>query len=189
MISPVHQVLRDGTRERHETLDQGLALADGDVSRDHYLNYLRTLLGWLEPVEQRLWQLDWPAPLRASARAGKSALIRADLLAAGDAAPVAHCTDVPAPDEADAYALGVAYVVEGSQLGGRFLAKRLEDVTPPLPLSYLRGYGDEVGALWKGFLQHLDSAAQGQEARALQGAQDAFDSLTAWLRSQRALQA
>ncbi len=189
MISPVHQVLREGTRERHDALDQGLALADGDVSRAHYLNYLRALLGWLEPVEQRLWRLEWPAAMQAPARAGKGALIRADLQAAGDARPVAHCADAPEPDQADAYALGVAYVVEGSQLGGRFLAKRLQDVTPPLPLGYLRGYGDETGALWKGFLLHLDSAAQGQEAHALQGAQDAFDSLTAWLRSQRALPA
>lgn len=186
MISSVHQVLRDGTRERHETLDQGLALADGGVSRAHYLAYLRALLGWLEPVE-RLWQLDWPAALRASARADKSALIRADLQAADDTAPVPQCPDAPAPKAADAYALGVAYVVEGSQLGGRFLAKRLADIVPPLPLRYLQGYGEEIGALWKSFLLHLDSAAQGQEARALQGAQDAFDSLTAWLRAQRVL--
>lgn len=72
MISPVHQVLRDGTRERHDTLDQGLALADGNVSPARYLAYLRALLGWLEPVERRLWQLTGrpacrprPAPARA----------------------------------------------------------------------------------------------------------------------------
>jgi len=81
----------------------------------------------------------------------------------------------------------VAYVVEGSQLGGRFLAKRLEDAKPPLPLSYLRGYGDDTGALWKGFLLHLDSAASGHEAQALQGARDAFDSLTVWLRAHGAM--
>lgn len=108
MISPVHQVLRDGTRERHDTLDQGLALADGNVSPARYLAYLRALLGWLEPVERRLWQLDWPAGLQAAARAGKSALIRADLRAAGDAAPVPACPDAPAPQAADAYALGVS---------------------------------------------------------------------------------
>lgn len=187
MISPVHQVLRDGTRERHDTLDQGLALADGDVSPARYLAYLRALLGWLEPVERRLWQLDWPAGLQAAARAGKSALIRADLRAAGDAAPVPECPGAPAPQAADAYALGVAYVVEGSQLGGRFLAKRLENATPPLPLGYLRGYGEDTGSLWKGFLLHLDSAARGHEAQALQGARDAFDSLTVWLRAHGAL--
>lgn len=189
MISPVHQVLRDGTRDRHETLDQGLALTDDDLSQARYLAYLRALLGWLEPVERQLWRQDWPAALRAPARSGKSALIRADLRAAGDATPVPQCPDAPAPQAADAYALGVAYVVEGSQLGGRFLAKRLEDAVPPLPLRYLRGYGDDTGPLWKGFLAHLDSAARGQEAQALRGAQDAFDSLTAWLRDQRALPA
>ena len=88
MISPVHQVLREGTRDRHETLDQGLALTSGDVDRADYLNYLRALLGWLEPLEQRLWQLDWPDSLQARARAGKSDWIRADLADAGDAAPV-----------------------------------------------------------------------------------------------------
>lgn len=188
MISPVHQLLRDGTRDRHEALDMGLALADGNVSPARYVAYLRAMLGWLEPVESRLWQLDWPASLRAADRDGKSALIRADLRAAGDSAPVPQCPDAPRPLAADAYALGVAYVVEGSQLGGRFLAKRLEAADPPLPLRYLRGYGDEVGSLWKGFLQHLDVAAQGQETQALKGARDAFDSLAAWLRDQGALQ-
>ena len=189
MISPVHQVLRDGTRDRHETLDQGLALTAADLDPTRYLAYLRALLGWLEPVEQPLWRLPWPAGLRAATRAGKSALIRADLLAAGDAAPVPQCRDVPMPQAADAYALGVAYVMEGSQLGGRFLAKRLQDAVPPLPLRYLRGYGDDTGPLWKDFLGYLDDSARGQQAQALRGAKDAFDSLTAWLRAQRVLRA
>lgn len=191
MIPPVHQALRLGTRERHELLDRGLGLTSGDVDRAAYLNYLRALLGWLEPLEQRLWALDWPGSLQARERAGKSAWLRADLAAAGDTAPVPLCGKIPVPQAADAYALGVAYVVEGSQLGGRFLAKRLQDAAPALPLRYLRGYGAQVGPLWKGFLLHLDSAAgaQGREAAALQGARDAFDSLTDWLRSRDALRA
>lgn len=189
MISPVHQVLREGTRERHETLDQGLALAEDDIDRNDYLAYLRALLGWLEPLEQRLWQLDWPRALRAPERAGKTAWLYEDLQAAGDTAPVVFCQHAPDVAAPDAYALGVAYVVEGSQLGGRFLAKRLQAVAPDLPQRYLRGYGEQVGPLWKDFLLYLDSeaAALGGEARALQGARDAFDSLTAWLRGQGAL--
>ncbi|AVJ29439.1 biliverdin-producing heme oxygenase [Achromobacter spanius] len=191
MISPVHQVLREGTRERHETLDQGLALAEDHVDRGHYLAYLRALLGWLEPLEQRLWQLDWPQSLRARERAGKTVWLHEDLNAAGDAASIVHCEHSPQVAKADAYALGVAYVVEGSQLGGRFLAKRLQAVAPDLPQRYLHGYGDQVGPLWKEFLLYLDSeaGALGREAQALQGARDAFDSLTGWLRSQGALRA
>lgn len=189
MISPVHQRLRDGTRDRHEALDQGLALTSGDMDRAGYLNYLRALLGWLEPLEQRLWQLDWPDSLQASARAGKSDWIRADLAAADDAEPVSYCADAPRIEAADAYALGVAYVVEGSQLGGRFLARHLADVTPALPLRYLRGYGEALGPMWKTFLEFLNSeaGAQGREDHALQGARDAFDSLSAWLHSRHAL--
>lgn len=201
MISPVHQVLREGTRERHETLDKGLALAEDHVDRGHYLAYLRALLGWLEPLEQRLWQLDWPASLRAAERAGKTAWLHEDLNAAGDPAAgdpaagapasVVHCPQPPQVTAPDAYALGVAYVVEGSQLGGRFLAKRLQAVAPDLPQRYLRGYGEQVGPLWKEFLLHLDTeaGARGREEQALQGARDAFDSLTNWLRSQGALRA
>lgn len=191
MISPVHQVLRDGTRDRHEALDLGLALAEGDVDRGNYLTYLRALLGWLEPLEQRLWNLDWPQRLRAGERAGKTAWLYEDLKAAGDATPIAHCAHPPQVAAPDAYALGVAYVVEGSQLGGRFLAKRLQAAAPDLPRRYLRGYGEQVGPLWKDFLLYLDSeaGASGREAQALQGARDAFDSLTVWLRSQGALRA
>jgi heme oxygenase len=189
MISPVHQALRAGTRERHETLDQGLALTGDDIDRASYVTYLRALLGWLEPLEQQLWQLDWPGSLQAPVRANKSAWLREDLVQTGDTAAVPRCEDWPALQAPDAYALGVAYVVEGSQLGGRFLARRLQDVAPALPLRYLHGYGEQVGPLWKEFLLYLDSeaGAQGREAHALQGARDAFDSLTAWLRSQHAL--
>ena len=191
MISPVHQVLREGTRDRHETLDHGLALADGDVDRGNYLAYLRALLGWLEPLEGRLWQLDWPRELRAPERAGKTTWLYEDLQAAGDTAPIVHCVHPPLVAAPDAYALGVAYVVEGSQLGGRFLAKRLQAAVPDLPQRYLRGYEEEVGPLWKAFLLYLDSeaGARDREAQALQGARDAFDSLTGWLRSQGALRA
>ena len=79
-----------------------------------------------------------------------------------------------------AYRWGVCYVVEGSQLGGAVLYKRLASRLVPHPLDYLRGNGSP-GPRWQQFLAALRAnvvePAQIEDACA--GARDAFDRLIA----------
>ncbi|MDQ8034811.1 MAG: biliverdin-producing heme oxygenase [Bordetella sp.] len=191
MITPTHEILRNGTRERHERLDQGLALARPDADGPVYVAYLQALRGWLAPLEANLWRQGWPDELAAARRAGKVRWLDQDLAAAGATPTDALCATLPALDAPDAYALGVAYVIEGSQLGGRFLARQLAERMPGHPLHYLNGYGADLGPLWKGFLQYLDTQVQSPTEReqAVAGARDAFDTLTDWMRRNGALQA
>ncbi len=77
-----------------------------------------------------------------------------------------------------AYALGYAYVIEGSTLGGRVILKQ---VGPALKLEaagtrFFAGYGAETGKFWKEFLQHfcMYVLRNNLQQEAIQGAIDGF---------------
>jgi heme oxygenase len=72
-------------------------------------------------------------------------------------------------------------VVEGAQLGGAVLYKRLAGRLAPHPLAYLRGAPDGPGPRWKIFIAALRAALADPAAieQACGGAADAFDRLIA----------
>ncbi|WP_308807638.1 biliverdin-producing heme oxygenase [Pseudoduganella dura] len=84
-----------------------------------------------------------------------------------------------------AYRWGVAYVIEGSRLGGAVLYRRLAERLAPHPLRYLHNDGVPPGPRWQQFMRALRAHVQGQAAiaEACQGARDAFDSLIALRRA------
>jgi heme oxygenase len=76
--------------------------------------------------------------------------------------------------------LGMAYVIEGSSLGGRFLLKNVrKTLGDTVPAAYFDAYGERTGSLWKGFLQQLaawsDRASAGEHEAVLRGAVYGFD--------------
>ena len=74
------------------------------------------------------------------------------------------------------YRWGVAYVAEGSQLGGAVLCQRLSAQLAPHPLAYLRGEAAGPGPRWRSFMLALKENVRGEEevADACAGARDAF---------------
>jgi heme oxygenase len=80
-----------------------------------------------------------------------------------------------------AYALGYAYVIEGSTLGGRVILKQ---VAPTLQLQdqgikFFSGYGAETGLFWKTFLDGFTANVIGSNTQneAIKGAIDAFSDI------------
>jgi len=168
--------LRAATAARHAALDTRTPLAAEAPDLRAYRDHLSLLEAWLAPLQLVL----------ADAQAGLPArdylsLIRADLahpaLAGLPALPVLQPASLTQLDDA-AYRWGVAYVVEGSQLGGAVLNKRLAERLAPHPLAYLRGEG-APGPRWQQFLAALRAAVvtERQIEQACRGAQQAFDSL------------
>ena len=146
----VLESLRHATRGQHQWLDAHLPLAHAGAGRAAYIQHLQMMQAWLQRVQPLLQQTGW----------GQACLGRVlrDLVQAG-AAPHAPTTAAPAVPARDAaFAWGVAYVVEGSQLGGQVLYRRLKDALQPLTLDALRGLGAETGAHWKQFIQALHEA-------------------------------
>lgn len=179
--SDVLAALRQATAARHERLDSGLPLSSPDATLADYAAHLQLLRAWLAPLQGWLAGFDdgpqGPSGLPA---APHLALIEADLAdpaLAGQTSPAPAAAGWPQGASA-AYRWGVAYVVEGSQLGGAVLYKRLAGQLAPHPLRYLRGAGEAgPGPRWRAFMQALRAEVRGEEAvaEACAGACDAFD--------------
>ncbi len=130
----IRGILRQATAISHERLHRqgGLALLmRGELTRAAYARLLLRLLGLHAQCERRM-EAHLGSPLLAwqdiGQRRARSARLRDDLchLGVGFAAmATAETADVPLPPiESPAAALGCAWVVEGSALGGRVLARR-----------------------------------------------------------------
>ncbi|WP_229223708.1 biliverdin-producing heme oxygenase [Duganella sp. sic0402] len=168
--------LRAATAQRHAELDTRTPLAAEAPDLRAYRDHLHLLEAWLAPLQPAL--ADTPSGLPPR---DYLSLIRADLahpaLAGLPALPSLQAALLPQLDDA-AYRWGVRYVVEGSQLGGAVLYKRLHDKLAPHPLAYLRGDGSP-GPRWQQFLAALRGAvvSERQIEQACHGARQAFDSL------------
>jgi heme oxygenase len=172
--------LRAATGPLHDRLDRNLPLArDGATLRD-YARHLQAVGGWLQALAPA-WLRPGADPSWAKRNAQRLRLIEADLRDCGLAFP----TPPPATDDAlppsgpdsAAFAWGLAYVVEGSQLGGQMLHRALAHRLAPHPLRYLRGTGD--AAAWHEFMTGLRVAVAtpAQAQAATEGALAGFGTL------------
>ena len=176
--------LRGATAPQHAILDTGLPLAQADATLQDYHRHLLMLRAWLEPIEEWLAKFDdGPQGLRTLLPVDRIGSIDADLaLVAGEPArmPAMQCGQWPRHASA-AYRWGVCYVVEGSQLGGVVLYRRLAAQLAPHPLNYLKGSGEGPGPRWRAFSEALREQVHGSEqiADACAGACEAFDRILA----------
>jgi heme oxygenase len=160
--------LRRATRARHQRLDTAIT---GSFSRDRYVAFLRASLAAIDAIEPAIerWRPAGAAPSRER--------LRADLIALGEPAPAAAAAEVLADIDA---ALGAAYVLEGSALGGQVLARRVEAALGDAPTRYLAPHGGPAtGVRWRQFLVELErhgaAAPASARARACAAACATFD--------------
>jgi len=180
LTQDAHGALREGTAGRHADIEALLALRR-PFGRTHYVRVLQGFGAFLAAWEPRMaqtlpphWQ-DWFAATR------RLPLVQRDLVALG-ASEVACAVTLPALDSVPA-ALGSLYVLEGSALGGQFIAaqaRRLLGLAPNHGTAYFHGCGQGTVARWREFLARLaadlDATPDGL-ALAVQGANDTFDAL------------
>ena len=175
--------LRTATASRHERLDSGLPLSAPEPSLFDYAEHLLMVRDWLAPLESWLAGYgDGPQAEATLPATCRLALIEADLLEPGMPAPSPVRPGAAWPAGASAaYRWGVAYVIEGSQLGGAVLYGRLSDRLAPHPLRYLRGEAGGPGPRWRAFMLALRAKVRSPEeiAEACAGACAAFDSILA----------
>jgi heme oxygenase len=183
--------LRNATRDIHDEFDQSLKIARPDAGQAEYLAFIAAMWGWLKPIEEPLWQAQWPQEIEAAARAQKCGWIARDLAAAGlDATGIAALPLAPAQPllQTEAQRFGVAYVLEGAQLGSQVLARTLGPRLAPWPAHWLAGYGEQAAQRWLAFRklaeQRLDCPAA--RAAAADAARQAFLLLAHWLRERGA---
>ncbi|WPB56022.1 biliverdin-producing heme oxygenase [Xylophilus sp. GOD-11R] len=169
--------LRAATADRHARLDSQLPIAGESAGLPDYALHLTVVRAWLAEIDRAAWSAsELPADWIASQQAR---LQRIDADLAELAAPsVPNVPGEPLPASVPSgFGWGVAYVVEGSQLGGQMLYRRLREPLAPLALRYLQGGG--IPGAWPRFTAALRAAVvttAGCEA-ACAGACWAFDDL------------
>nr|WP_269141474.1 biliverdin-producing heme oxygenase [Sphingomonas sp. IC-56] len=143
--------MREGTREDHERVDAAFAAFDL-ADRRHYAAFLHAHAEVLLPLEAALDAAgaeqitpDWPTRRRGAQIREDLAFLRDVAVEAPQAEPVQWQLDTP---EAVA---GALYVLEGSRLGGKFLARQL-------PADFPRAYlaSDQAAEKWRNLLDHID---------------------------------
>lgn len=177
--------LRNATQALHEALDSQLPIARDNAGLADYAAHLRALRPWLETVRHVLAAAGDPGLDRVARRTERRlAALALDLEDAG-AAPDAEGA-LPADVFSDgardpAFAWGLAYVLEGSQLGGASMFKRLGPRLAPHPMRYFQPVDAPEGlaAQWKDFVAQLAAALRDPAAvqAAQRGAVAGFETL------------
>ena len=176
----VHALLREATASRHAAIDTLLALRH-PFGVAHYTRVLQGFEAFLSAWEPRMAQVlpaDWQSWFAASMRLH---LVQQDLAALG-LPRMALAVSLATPDT-PAAALGSLYVLEGSALGGQFIAaaaRRQLGLAPEHGTAYFHGCGSTTALRWREFLLRLqtDFASSESRAQAVLGATTTFDVLT-----------
>jgi heme oxygenase len=145
-----HAQLRLATAADHDAVDAAFGAFDL-TRREDYVAFLRAHGRAVPAVEQAL--RDGPLPLTLR---GREPLLAADLAALGSAMPVPLPLRAPA-DAAEAF--GMAYVIEGSRLGGSMIARALPPTFPNAYLSARHENGE-----WRRLLGRIEEASGGDPA-------------------------
>ena len=184
-IPTILEALRAATGSRHAKLASCrdmVRLFDSTYSVSEYRAHLGLLLGLFEPLEHSALRAAEPSDLVYSLQRARD--LREDLLMMGattkevDALERCQCLP-PIPAEG---LLGYTYVVLGSLLGAKIIAKQLRTVLGPS--ASLQFYGDEEGryvAHWPLFLQSLEENGRHDRRTICATAAGIFDALQKWL--------
>jgi heme oxygenase len=187
-MSPALERMRAELRPHHDAIERTVRLAEESVTRELYVDFLARMLGFVEPCEARLLQATGRPPADLNARL-KSSLLRQTLealsLTEREVARLPRAASLPSLDRWPD-ALGYLYVLEGSTLGSQVLLRHLQVrlALSPAQTAYLRGYGADVGVMWKTFLADLErglSASASAERAIVETARDTFTRLDTWL--------
>lgn len=181
------QALRERTRTEHEATEALLPLMDEHLTRLTYVAALQALLPLLQSWESwsRRHCPEAQRPLLEGRQ--RSLLLLRDLEALG-AVPVGEV--LPAPFDSllgsvaggdlavrHARFLGALYVVEGSTLGGQFIARHVETalgLSPGEGNAYFLGYGEQTSARWREVKAALAEAPDGWLEESVEAARRVF---------------
>lgn len=167
----VMSVLRARTADAHKRLEMRLELTGPDLSVSRYRDVLMRMHGLYGALEPRLDEIfagsgsplpDWPSRRKLPS-------LREDLAVLGVDGPALAAQPRPqVPVVADAAAaMGVAYVVEGATLGGRFIVEHVAATmtVPVAATTFFGSYGDEVGRRWSHLRHAMRAFVAGDQAR------------------------
>ena len=185
-IAPgIIESLRDATRSCHSRLAAMPAMSrlfDATYTIPEYQSHLGRLLGLFEPLECAVaCAADPKDPVRALER---SSALREDLTLMGatgsDIAALERCRCLPRIERAGL--CGYAYVILGSMMGGKIIAKRLGTIFgSAASLHFYSDGNDRSESLWASFCTDLEKNGKDHEEAICATAVGIFDAYASWL--------
>ncbi|MET0411678.1 MAG: biliverdin-producing heme oxygenase [Polyangiaceae bacterium] len=174
------------TAAEHAAIEGATGVMDPGLTLEAYRAYLERTLGFYQAVEGQLRQLGvWEALSLPAAEREKLPLLAEDVVLLGNIEPASiRACNSPPVFASTAEAVGGAYVLEGSTLGGRVISRHVQSrFGADVPRSFLECYGSETGEKWQSFRAALSRFAGSRdlEDRVIVGARETFAAFTRWL--------
>jgi heme oxygenase len=163
------QKLRQETHSDHQAIEGTSPLMLQNLSIAEYVQCLRGLYGVVAAWEERAPEVapEWLQPTLVARQ--RKHLLQRDLASFGELQDDQGRSILPDMPDLPSL-LGTMYVIEGSTLGGQYIARHVETV---LPLSegrgssYFRGKGSQTGQMWKEFCEILKTRISDEQTDAV----------------------
>ena len=179
----VAQAVKNETTFLHQEVEQLLLPRLNAIqSLEDYAAILQSFHGYYLPVEQAIQQHISPAILPDIEKRRNAMMVVNDLRFLGMKADQNFCNELPQISNS-AQAFGALYVLEGSTLGGKMIAKMLAKnkavCIPTGALKFFNGYKEETGKMWTAFLKVLNQ--QTDVDTIVESANQTFFHLKKWM--------
>jgi len=147
----INEQLKDSTQASHQALEKKMVSIIKKIrTREDYVNFLKLMYGYYSALERRVQE--YVSEMEIGKRRKAERLLE-DISYFESTATPEFCKELP-PINSHAEALGAMYVMEGSTMGGKSIAKMIEGqagINGPSGFSFFNGYGEETGKMWEEF--------------------------------------
>jgi heme oxygenase len=184
------QRLRQETEVDHQAVEGAVPLMQEGLNTAQYVQCLQRIYGVVAAWEERAAEVapQWLRPALAARQ--RKPLLELDLAWFG---VTKYGERRPAlPEMNDLASLyGTMYVMEGSTLGGQFIARHVETalhLTEGQGNSYFRGHGNQTGLMWKEFCEMLKLRIPDEQTEAVViSAKAMFSTFGTWMQRKSAV--
>lgn len=181
----LHPYLKERTSPSHQALEQRMvALIHQIRSGEDYARFLKLMYGYYAAVEGRIAEFLSNRPPMDFRKRRKADRLMNDInqfSSPGSGDLCDHLPDV----RSYAGALGAMYVLEGSVLGGKMIARMIKgqlQLQDAAGFSFFQGYGEDTGAMWQAFKEDLEQPFDDDEREeVVQAANDTFERFKQWI--------
>jgi len=152
----INEQLKDSTQASHQALEKKMVSIIKKIrTRQDYVNFLKLMYGYYSALERRVQE--YVSEMEIGKRRKAERLLE-DISYFESTSTPDLCNELP-PISSHAEALGAMYVMEGSTMGGKIIARMIEGqagINGPSGFSFFNGYGEETGKMWEEFKLFLN---------------------------------
>ena len=153
----LNEELKESTQPSHQALEKKMVSIIKRIrTRQDYVNFLKLMYGYYSALEKRVQE--YVSEREIGKRRKAERLLEDITYFESTATPETLCDKLP-PITSHAEALGAMYVMEGSTMGGKIIARMIEGqagINGPSGFSFFNGYGEDTGKMWEEFKVFLN---------------------------------